>query len=93
MAEGENTVTLQMYASFSPCIVPLFLYHTSLSFNDPDKAFKNIVREREKMLSYYSCMTVIFQSLVGYNVLWPNLGHNTTPKSFPLADVCLISLK
>ena len=55
MAEGENDVILQTYVTFSPCIVPplffffflSFLYHTALSFNDLEKAFKNIVGKGE----------------------------------------------
>ena len=41
MAEGESAVTLHTYSTFSPCIVPLFIYHTAPSFNDTDKGFKN----------------------------------------------------
>ena len=41
MAEGESAVTLHTYSTFSPCIVPLLIYHTAPSFNDTDKGFKN----------------------------------------------------
>ena len=55
MTERENDVILQTYVTFSPCIVPpfFFSYHTALSFNDLEKAFKNIVGKGENAVVSY----------------------------------------
>ena len=56
MTERENDVILQTYVTFSPRIVPppfFFSYHTALSFNDLEKAFKNIVGKGENAVVSY----------------------------------------
>ena len=53
MADRENAVILKTDVTFSPCIVPLFLYHTALSFNDLKKAFQNIVEKRRNAVVLY----------------------------------------